>query len=65
MAQQLLRGYFQKRSKAARQGEKIQHSCSKVSQLHLLTSALNGALSYSYLKSGTSDLNISNHANLH
>lgn len=33
MLQQLLQSYFQKRGKADRQGQKIQHSCSKLSFL--------------------------------
>lgn len=75
MLQQLLHSYFQNRGKADRQGQKIQHSCSKVSELHLLTSALSGPFSCSFLIDTLKEevcggfaviiLNISNYTNLH
>lgn len=76
MVQQLLHSYFQKSCKADTQVQKIQYSCTKVSQSSLLTSALGRPLPYSYLYQHTKGnivrgflailiLNISSHANVH
>lgn len=70
MLQQLLHSYVQKSGKADRQGQKIQHSCSKVSELlkqtifmqlsHLYTPKKEVCEGFAVLI-----LNISNHINSH